>query len=60
MRIKSVAVAALILILILTAVAGCTREKGEVVSLAFVEGAFKEIYASDEALDLSNAYILVT
>lgn len=60
MRIKSVAVAALVLIVILTAVAGCTRGKGEVVSLAFVEGAFKEIYASDESLDLSNAYILVT
>lgn len=60
MRIRNAAVAALILILILTAAIGCTRERGEVVSLAFVEGAFKEVYSADEALDLSNAYILVT
>lgn len=38
----------------------CSDDRGDVVSLAFVEGSFKETYVMDEALDLTSAYILVT
>ena len=51
-----IVVACLIPVLLLSA---CNQEK-EVSSIQIVQGAFKEIYALDEALNLSQSKILVT